>query len=469
MKKIFSILTLLCLASFAQANDIITFEFSALAGNEVSAPSASNDPLLTPSVITRGAGLTAAANGQRFNGTSWGTNTLADAIANNDFMEFSATNTGANQFSITNVIILAQRSGTGPTNWVLRGSHDGFATDLGTFALLGTTTTTNSLDVSGVATLQNRNTPVTFRLFAFNASALAGSAGVGDSPTAGDNDLIIQGTTTPMGGGGSTNSVTIATTANASELGTNGVFTLTSTGTNFPITVTYTVGGTATLTNDYDFLAPATSNSVVMAASPTTIQIVPVNDGVSNDLDPESVIITLDPSGLGWTSAAPNSATVDIFEGAVIPPNTNGGGTPDLTGFQLILKQPKIGKPIKWKSAKGISPLLKGPKGQIATTSNTVSSIAYALIVGASGTNGTNAAVTNTLNFITAGKITPVTKGPLFKKNVKAKFKATKTTKLGVGTPIGTTSVKLVIRVNGTSGTNTGSQYFTNTYTTVVK
>ncbi|MBX7157637.1 MAG: hypothetical protein K1X66_04540 [Verrucomicrobiae bacterium] len=465
MKKILSILTLFCLASFAKAGDIITFEFSALAGSEISAPSASNDPLLTPSVITRGAGLTAAGNGQRFNATAWTTtNDLPTAIANDDYMEFSVTNTGVNQFSITNLIILAQRSNTGPTNWAVRGSHDGFATDLGTFMLPGATTTTNSFDVSGVAALQNRNTPVTFRVYGFSANSAAGSAGIGDSPTAGDNDLIIQGFTTPMGGGGSTNSVTIATTANASELGTNGVFTLTSTGTNFPITVTYTVSGTATLTNDYDFLAPATSNSVVMTSSPTTIEIVPVNDNDTNEIDPESVILTLDASGTGWTSGVPNSAQVDIFAGAVIPPNTNGGNTnvTDLEGFSIILKKPKIGKTIKFKTAKGFPVKLF-----VVTASNTVSSVAYAAMV-AGNTNDTNNN-TNAITFITAGKLKPITKGKKFKQNIKAMAKSTKTTKAGVNIPVGTASIQFIVRVNGTSGTNTGSAYFTNTFSTIVK
>lgn len=261
----------------------------------------------------------------------------------------------------------------------------------------------------------------------------------------------------------STNSVTIATTANASELGTNGVFTLTSTGTNFPITVTYTVSGTATLTNDYDFLAPATSNSVVMTSSPTTIEIVPVNDGDTNEIDPESVILTLDASGTGWTSGIPNSAQVDIFAEAVIPPVTNGGDTnvANLEGFSIILKKPKPGKTRKFKSAKGFPVKLF-----VVTASNTVSSVAYAAVV-AGNTNNTNN--TNAITFITAGKIKPITKGKKFKQNIKAMAKSTKTTKAGVNIPVGTTSIEFIVRVDGTAGTNTGSAFFTNTIPTIVK
>lgn len=467
MKKIFSILTLLCLASFAHADNIITFDFAAATGLEPSTNSLTNDPLLFPAIISRGAGINAAGNAGRFNASGWTAATIADAISSNDFFEVNITNTGVNGYSITNLIISTQRSGTGPTNFFVRASHDGFTANLGTYDQTNVNlTVTTNFDLSGILALQNRVTPITFRFYGI----LGQAAGVWGFEGAGD-DILFQGSTTNIGGGGtSTNVVTVVPTQNASELGTNGIFTVNSTGTNFPIIVTYTVGGSANITNDYAFLPPATTNSIVMSTSATNIEIVPVNDGDTNELNPEDVVLTLDANGPGWTAGNPNSAIVQIFQDVVSnTPPVGTNGVPDLTGFQLILKQPKIGKPIKWKSAKGISPLLKGPKGQIATTSNTVSSIAYALIVGASGTNGTNAAVTNTLNFITAGKITPVTKGRLFKKGVKAKFKATKTSKLGIGTPIGTTSVKLVIRVNGTSGTNSGSQYFTNTYTTVVK
>ena len=464
MKKIFPILTLLCAAFLTKAEDIVAFEFSGLAGNEVTAQSTSNSPALLASVISRGAGLVATANGQRFNANNWNTNDLADAILNNDYMEFSVTNIGTNAFSITNIIILSQRSNTGPTNLALRGSHDGFASDLGTYVLnAGTVTATNSIDVSAVAALQNRNTPITFRLYGFSAGGLTGTFGIGDSTTPTDNDLIIQGSTdlivvipTAV-----TNIVTIAATENASELGTNGVFTLSSTGTNFPITVTYTLGGTATFTNDYDFLPPATSNSIVMSTSTTNIDIVPVNDGDTNEINPEDVIITLDAGGAGWEAGSPNSATVQIFETVISnqPPSLTNVNL--LTGFDLILKAGfKPGKTVKWKSAKGVAPL-KGPKGQITSTNSTVSSVAYALVP--AGTN------TNAITFITAGKVKPIIKGALFKKNVRATFKATKTTKVGIGIPAGTTSASLIVRVGGTTGTNTGFEYFTNTYTTVVK
>ena len=266
----------MCLASFAKANDIITFDFAGALGTEVSTNSNFNDPLLTPAVITRGAGVNPSGNADRFNANGWTAANITDAISSNDFFEVSITNVGINQYSITNLIINSQRSGTGPTNFFVRASHDGFTTDLGFFEQTNINITfTTNFDLSGVGGLQNLSAPISFRLYGIGGAAAGnwGFEGAG-------NDIVFQGNTVPMGGGGgSTNIVTIVATANASEQGTNGVFTLNSTGTNFPITVTYTVGGTATLTNDYDFLAPATSNSIVMATSTTNIEIVPVNDG----------------------------------------------------------------------------------------------------------------------------------------------------------------------------------------------
>ena len=294
-----------------------------------------------------------------------------------------------------------------------------------------------------------------------NPSGFGWTAGVADSAT----NTILETVLPPSG---STNIVTIVAAANGSEQGTNGVFTVVSTGTNFPITVTYTVGGTATLTNDYDFLAPATSNSIVMLTATTNIDIVPVNDGDTNEINPEDVIITLDANGPGWEAGSPNIATVQIYETVITnqpqPPSTNVTVF-FLSGFTNIVQKPKLGKVIKFKSAKGLSPSERGPKGRIATSSNVVNSVAYAIVID----SGTNVS-TNAPTFVPAGVLKQVTKGKLFKKqSVKAQYKATKTSKLGIGTPVGTTSAKIIVRVGGTSGTNAGFQFFTNTYTVEVK
>jgi len=82
---------MLVLGSTEMWGQILTFEFSSLAGDEVSAPSNSNDANLTSSTITRGAGLTASGNSGRFNATNWALTSIAEAITGNKYMEFTIT------------------------------------------------------------------------------------------------------------------------------------------------------------------------------------------------------------------------------------------------------------------------------------------------------------------------------------------------------------------------------------------
>ena len=85
MRKIAPFLVfLMCFIGQAQ---ILTFDFNGLSGNEVSATSNSNDANLTNSTITRGAGLTASNNGNRFNAISWATTSIANAVSGNDYVE----------------------------------------------------------------------------------------------------------------------------------------------------------------------------------------------------------------------------------------------------------------------------------------------------------------------------------------------------------------------------------------------
>ena len=121
---------------------------------------------------------------------------------------------------------------------------------------------------------------------------------------------------------------------------------------------------------------------------------------------------------------------------------------PLLSGVTIDLKKPKPGKKLKFKGSKGFK-----VKGNITSTSNTVSQASYAAF------GGTNAP-TN-LTFITAD-FKPLTKGKLFKKGVDATFQSTKTTKAGVS--ITTAPVTLLVRVVG--GSNNASQVtFTNVFT----
>src|SRR5207237_2314670 len=105
----------------------------------------------------------------------------------------------------------------------------------------------------------------------------------------------------------------LATTPNAAEPATNGVFTVYRTGdTGTPLTVNYTVGGTATPGADYALL----SGSVTIAADQVSATItVAVIDDLLAEGD-ETVILTLTPS-VNYTVMSPSTATVTITDNDV--------------------------------------------------------------------------------------------------------------------------------------------------------
>jgi hypothetical protein len=227
MKKSLLILVFAIGVSYWGWGQILTFEFSALAGSEVSALSNSNDVNLTSSTITRGAGLIAAANAQRFNATDWALSSIANAVSGNDYMEFTITPNSGYQFTVSSVVVQWQRSSTGNTAIALRSSIDSYAADLD--AVKNVVDNTSTQTFTWTFSQANSSTPVTYRFYSY-AEATGGTGGPGDGT---GDDIIVYGTTTPFGGnptvatptfnpvGGSyftTQNVTIACTTGGAEI-----------------------------------------------------------------------------------------------------------------------------------------------------------------------------------------------------------------------------------------------------------
>lgn len=192
------------------AAQILTFEFSALVGNETTATSNSNDPGLTSSTISRGAGLTASNNSGRFNATSWALTSIANAVNGNDYMEFTITPNSGKQFSVTTVVVQWQRSSTGNVGISLRNSVDSYASDIdGERSVVDSTSTqTFTWNVSQ----GNSSSPVTYRLYSW-AKATTGSGGPGDGS---GNDIVVNGAVTDYSSG----SPLIGVTGSTSPLST---------------------------------------------------------------------------------------------------------------------------------------------------------------------------------------------------------------------------------------------------------
>jgi Calx-beta domain-containing protein len=105
--------------------------------------------------------------------------------------------------------------------------------------------------------------------------------------------------------------VTIAaTTSTAAEGRINGAFTVTRAGsTTAPLSVRYTVTGTATATTDYRALSGTLT--IPAGAASAKILVVPIADTIVES--GETVVVTLTP-GTGYSVGAPFAATVKIID-----------------------------------------------------------------------------------------------------------------------------------------------------------
>lgn len=172
---------------------ILTFDFSGLAGSEASASSNFNNAGLTSSTISRGAGLTASGNADRFNSTNWALTSIANAVTGNNHVEFTITPNAGKQFSISSIVVQWQRSGTGNTQIALRSSIDGYTTNLDAVKIVTDNTTTQTF--TWTFTQANRSTAVTYRFYSY-AEGTAGTGGPGDGT---GNDIIVNGTVSDFG------------------------------------------------------------------------------------------------------------------------------------------------------------------------------------------------------------------------------------------------------------------------------
>ncbi|HXG47311.1 MAG TPA: C25 family cysteine peptidase, partial [Methylomirabilota bacterium] len=128
-----------------------------------------------------------------------------------------------------------------------------------------------------------------------------------------------QGIFQVIGGGPAPTLPTVAVTASdatAAEPGTDtGAFTISRTGsTTLPLTVNYTLGGTA---SSSDYQAPGTSVTIPAGASSATLIVTPLDDTAVEGS--ETVLLTL-ASSAAYNIGSPDSATVAINDNDSTPP-----------------------------------------------------------------------------------------------------------------------------------------------------
>lgn len=244
---------------------LLTFDFAGLAGNEVSANSNFNDPNISASSITRGTGLTSANNADRFNATNWSIISIADAVSQNKYMEFTITPNSTCDFSISSISIQLQRSGTGPSRIALRSSVDGYTSNLDQEYVIVDNTVTQNFTFT--FTQSNITSATTYRIYMF-AEASGGTGGPGDGA---GNDIIVNGTTNC---GAPANTIT-TTTVNGSPFSVN-CSASASGSVDFTSTGTFNAGNiyTAELSDvSGSFTSPTVIGTLTSTANSGTINI----------------------------------------------------------------------------------------------------------------------------------------------------------------------------------------------------
>jgi hypothetical protein len=311
-------LLFICLQNNA-TGQILTFDFAGLAGDEASDNSNYNDANLASSTITRGAGLTASANADRYNATSWALTSIANAVTGNDYMEFTIDPDAGYQFTVSSIIISLQRSSTGPSAIAIRNSLDGYTANLD-----GSKNITDNINTQTFTFTfaQSASTaPVTYRIYMY-AEATGGSGGPGDYT---GNDIIVNGTVSS-----STNTITTGTVSSPP----------------FAVTCTATAAGTVAFTstgtfsgNTYtaqlsdgagSFASPINIGTLVSNANSGTINItIPVN--MPGDNGYRIRVISSNPAVIGSISASfrinMSGAPCSYFEIESILVNSCGAST----------------------------------------------------------------------------------------------------------------------------------------------
>ncbi|WP_017259819.1 heparin lyase I family protein [Pedobacter arcticus] len=143
----------------------------------------------------RGAGSSESTQGPdgRYLLTGWTAGTAANpsSLNSNEYFEFKLEPTSGNKINFTNMLFNVNRDGTThPNTFALRSSVDEFTSDIGAMQLItasGTTPTQISFDAS---VLSNITVPITFRLYAFGATA-------GGSQNVGIHDFVFNGQVLP--------------------------------------------------------------------------------------------------------------------------------------------------------------------------------------------------------------------------------------------------------------------------------
>ena len=308
MKKIYVFFCLLFLSggvSYVNAQ-LLQWNTFGNAGTETTEPSVFNNANISAANLTQGT-ITPAANANRFGGSGWfntgntpAGNTLAEAVAGNDYIQFIVTPNAGFSFTPTALVFTWDRSATGPSSVTLRSSVDGFTADLGTVTgMISGGAATTTVRTITITTLSNITTATTFRLYGYGATATGGTGGFDNASSV--VDVELSGTTAATGG---SPVITVSPTSLSGFLSLSGVPTTEQ---------TYTVDGTG-LTNDIVITPPVGFEIATVTGGPYTT-------------NPATITLTQSSGTVATTTiyVRMNSATLGVNTGNIT--HTSTGAT----------------------------------------------------------------------------------------------------------------------------------------------
>jgi predicted extracellular nuclease len=240
---------------------LAAWELSTSPGNQASNNATTTGTNIGTSILSRGAGITAGTAAGCITSSGWfntaAASTLAQAITNNEYYEFTLPVNSGFQANITSIGLVLRSSGTGPNTATLRSSIDGFSSDLGTVSII-TSSVLNTISVN----LMNVTGITTFRLYGYGSAATSTSAPgtggtmrIGTSTVATDNDLVISGTVSPLSTTPELASISNTSIAEGNAGTTNLQFTATLTAPSVGNTTITLASSDVTATVGSDFLA----------------------------------------------------------------------------------------------------------------------------------------------------------------------------------------------------------------------
>lgn len=133
-------------------------------------------PNVSVSGITRSSGISASSAADRFSANNFSTD---DDVVNDKFFEFSITPSLGSQLNFNSLFITFQRSSTGPREFNIRSSLDGFTTSFVEEEELNDEISSFNIPLTA-ATFQNIASTITFRVYPTDADNISGTFSIND-------------------------------------------------------------------------------------------------------------------------------------------------------------------------------------------------------------------------------------------------------------------------------------------------